>query len=78
MKIAVTIIHILITVVLTVSVLLQQGKDAGLSGALGGTNNESFFGKNKSRTLDGLLGRITAISAVLFIITSLVLAFVFR
>lgn len=78
MKIAVTIIHILITAVLITSVLLQQGKDAGLSGSIGGTNSDSFFGKNKGRTFDGFLGKITTISAVLFIITSLVLSLVFQ
>lgn len=78
MQTIITILHIVIAVGLIVTVLFQQGKDAGLSGAIGGENSsESFFGKNKSKTKNAILGRITTILAVLFIVTSLLLSTVF-
>jgi len=72
---AVTIIHVILSVVLIAVVLLQSGKSAGLSGSIGG-GAETFFGKNKAKTLDGILEKATAIVAILFVITSLVLALV--
>lgn len=75
MVMALTIVHIILAVVLIAVVLLQSGKNAGLSGTISG-GAETFFGKNKARTLDGMLSRITSVAAVLFIITSFVLALV--
>ncbi len=72
---ALTIVHIILAVVLVVVVLLQSGKSAGLSGSIGG-GAETFFGKNKARTLDGMLSRATTVVAILFVITSFVLALV--
>ena len=75
MVMALTIVHIILAVILIAVVLLQSGKNAGLSGTISG-GAETFFGKNKARTLDGMLSRITSVVAVLFIITSFVLALV--
>ncbi len=77
-KMVCTIVHIVIAVCLIAVVLLQSGKDAGLSGSIAGGNSDSFFGKNKGRTLNGILEKWTAILAVLFIILSVVLAVVFK
>ena len=60
---------------LTGIVLMQQGKSAGLSGAVSGVA-ESYFGKNKARTMEGKFERITKILAAIYIILSLVLYFV--
>ena len=46
-----------------------------LSGAIAG-GAETFFGKNKGRTIDGVLKKVTAVIAVLFVITSITLAIV--
>lgn len=67
-----TIVHLLVAVGLITTVLLQSGKSAGISGAIGG-GAEAIFGKKKG--LDEVLGRITTWLAVGFMITSLVLAF---
>lgn len=72
MILALTIIHVIITVVLIVTVLLQSGKQQGLSGAIAG-GAETFFGKNKGRTLDSMFRKLTAVFAALFIISSLAL-----
>lgn len=78
METVVTIIHIIIAVALVVVVLFQQGKDAGLSGVIGGEGSDSFYGKNKGRSLNSILAKITAVLAVLFIITSIVLSIVIK
>ncbi len=69
----VTIIHVVLSLVLIAVVLLQSGKSAGLSGSIGG-GAETFFGKNKAGTLDGIFEKLTGIVALLFIITSIILA----
>lgn len=66
--------QIIVTLILIITVLLQQGNSYGLSGSIAG-GAETFFGKGKSRTLDGIFKTVTKISAVLFIILSLVLTF---
>lgn len=70
MKIAFTILHLLISLVLIASVLLQSGKSAGLSGAIAG-GAETIFGKKKG--MDELLMKVTAFVAIGFLVTSLVL-----
>ncbi len=68
-----TIVHVVLSLVLIAVVLLQSGKSAGLSGSIGG-GAETFFGKNKAGTLDGIFEKLTGIVALLFIITSIILA----
>ena len=73
MQTALIIIHVIIAIVLIATVLMQHGKQQGLSGAIAG-GAETFFGKNKGRTIDGVLKKVTAVVAVLFVISSIVLA----
>ncbi len=73
MVIALTVVHVILALILIAVVLLQSSKNAGLSGSIGG-GAETFFGKNKARTLDGMLSRATTIVAILFVVTSFVLA----
>lgn len=74
MLLAVQIVHVIIAVVLIVVVLFQSGKSAGLSGSIAG-GAETFFGKNKGRTIDAILSKWTSAVAILFLITSIVLFF---
>ena len=71
-KIIINILHIIFAVSIIVIVLLQSGKTAGLSGSIAG-GAETFFGKNKGRTIDALLGKYTTFAAIAFLVTSLVL-----
>jgi len=57
---------------LIVIVLLQEGKQAGLSGSISGAA-ETYWGKNKGRSMEGTLNKITKILAVVFILLSLLL-----
>ena len=72
MRILLTIIFILVCIALTVIVLAQEGKDAGL-GSLGGGLNETYWGKNKSRSWEGNLIKITKYLAIGFIVLAVIL-----
>lgn len=67
----VTIVFILICIILTVLVLMQEGKAAGL-GAISGAA-ESYWGKNKGRSMEGALVKLTKILAVVFLILAVIL-----
>jgi preprotein translocase subunit SecG len=67
------IIHVLICFILIVAVLLQSGKAADLAGAFGGGGSQTVFGPRGAGTL---LSKVTTVSAVLFMVTSLALWFV--
>ena len=71
MRILLTIIFILICIALTVVVLAQEGKDAGL-GAIGGLG-DTYWGKNKGRTMEGGLVKATSLMGVLFFVLTVVL-----
>ncbi len=73
MQTALIIIHVIISLVLIIVVLMQHGKQQGLSGAIAG-GAETFFGKNKGRTIDAALKKVTAVVAILFVVSSIVLA----
>lgn len=72
LRIIVNILHVLFAVSIIVIVLLQSGKQAGLSGSIAG-GAETFFGKNKGRTIDAMLSKYTAFAAIAFLITSIIL-----
>ena len=71
-KLALTIIYVVVCISLIATVLLQSGRSAGLSGAITG-GAQSLFGKKKG--LDDLLGRITTGLAVGFMILAIILTF---
>ena len=66
-----TVVYILICVALVVLVLMQEGKSAGL-GAISGAA-ETYWGKNKGRSMEGKLVRITTGLAVGFMLIAIVL-----
>ncbi|UMZ72661.1 preprotein translocase subunit SecG [Natranaerofaba carboxydovora] len=73
MYIFLVIVHVIIAIILIASVLLQSGKSAGLSGAIAG-GAQSFVGKKKG--IDDLLSKVTTVTAILFIVNSILLAVV--
>ncbi|NLP46079.1 MAG: preprotein translocase subunit SecG [Epulopiscium sp.] len=65
------VIYVLIGLALIWIILLQESKSAGL-GAIGGAA-ESYWGKNKARSLEGTFERYTKIGAFIFILLALFL-----
>lgn len=72
LKLIIQIIYILICIALTFIVLKQEGKGSGLSGALTGSG-ETYWSKNKGRSIEGTMERVTKYLAAAFIIISVVL-----
>lgn len=66
-----TVLYILIAIALVIVILLQEGKSEGL-GAISGAA-ETYWGKNKGRSMECGLHRSTQVLGVLFIVISLVL-----
>ena len=66
------VIFILISATLVVLVLLQEGKSQGLGAILGSVEN-TYWGKNKGRSTEGVMKRVTVILSVLFVLLSLFL-----
>ena len=67
-----TIIQVLTALFLTCVVLLQSGKNAGLSGAIAGAA-DSFLSKNKANTWDAKLAKATKWVGAVFVVLTLVL-----
>ena len=66
-------IEIVLGLIVIVSVLMQKSKADALSGLVQGSQNETFFSKNKGRTKDALLAKFTMISMLLFAINTVAL-----
>ena len=71
LRIVINIIFILVCVALTVLVLMQEGKSAGLGSISGAA--ETYWGRNKGRSMEGMLVKSTKILAVFFMLLAVVL-----
>ncbi|MCI8900307.1 MAG: preprotein translocase subunit SecG [Lachnospiraceae bacterium] len=71
LRIVLMIILILVSIVFTVIVLMQEGKSAGL-GAISGAA-ETYWGKNKGRSMEGALVKITKFLGIAFMLLAIVL-----
>ena len=71
LRVVINIIFILVCVALTVLVLMQEGNSAGLGSISGAA--ETYWGRNKGRSMEGMLVKITKILAVFFMLLAVVL-----
>ena len=71
LRVVINIIFILVCVALTVLVLMQEGKSAGLGSISGAA--ETYWGRNKGRSMEGMLVKNTKILAVFFMLLAVVL-----
>lgn len=71
LRIVIQIIFILVCIALAAIVLMQEGKSAGL-GAISGAA-ETYWGKNKGRSMEGKLVKITKYLAISFIVLAVIL-----
>jgi preprotein translocase subunit SecG len=74
LKVFATIFHICISLFVIATVMLQPSKAQGLSKTISG-GAETFFGKNKGRSYEGKLQKMTEIAMVLFVISSMILVY---
>ena len=73
MELALGIVLIVLCLIICVAVLLQSSKDKGMSGAIGGSTAETFFGKQKGKTVDKWLSTLTIICTSIFAIIVIVM-----
>lgn len=66
------IIFVIVCIALTIIVLMQEGKSAGLTGSISGVA-DTYWGKNKGRSMEGTLEKLTKVLAVLLIVIAIVL-----
>ena len=71
LRIILTVIFMIDCIALVALVLMQEGKSAGL-GAISGAA-ESYWGKNKGRSMEATLVKLTKILAVVFIVLAAIL-----
>lgn len=71
LRIILTVVFIIVCIALIAIVLLQEGKSAGLGAIAGGA--ETYWGKNKGRSMEGALVKITKWLVVAFIVIAAVL-----
>lgn len=67
-----TVVFMIVCLIITVVILLQEGKQAGLTGAISGAA-DTYWGKNKGRSMEGKLEKATKICVVLFFVLSVIL-----
>lgn len=73
LKVICTIIYILVCVAIVIIVLMQDSKSEGLSAAITGGSTNTYWSKNKGRSKEGILSKVTIILAVAFVVLSVVL-----
>jgi preprotein translocase subunit SecG len=73
MSTLVTILHVIVSLFLMLTVLLQSGKGGGMGGAFGGSNAATVFGGSGASTF---LRKLTAGAAIIFMSTSMILAYI--
>ena len=75
LKTILTVLEVIASVIMVVVVLLQSGKEAGLSGAIAG-NSDSYMSKGKTAGLDKLMATATKWVALAWIVLTLALSLI--
>ena len=75
MKMALTVIQVIFSLAIVAIVMLQSGKSAGLSGAIAGAA-DTFLAKNKAKSLDAKLAKMTKWVAIVWVLLTLALCIV--
>ena len=76
MHTALLVLEIILSLVVIISALMQPSKSDALSGLIQGSSNETCFSKNKARTKEVILSRITVISMILLACNTMALQFI--
>ena len=71
-RVILTVIYILLGVAISIVILMQEGKSNGLGSAIGGMA-DSYWSKNKGRSMEGALEHFTRYGAIIFMVITLIL-----
>ena len=72
-RIILTVVLVILSAALIVLILSQEGKSSGLAASLAGGSSDTYWGKNKSRSMEGNLVKITRYLAIGFIVIAVIL-----
>ena len=75
MSMVITVIQVILSLAIIAIVMLQSGKSAGLSGAIAGAA-DTFLSKNKAKSLDAKLAKMTKWVAIVWVLLTLALCIV--
>ena len=74
MKTALIIIFIIISISLSIIVMMQEGKEGGLTSSISGGGSDTYWSKNKGKSKEAILRKITAFLGFLFMLIALLLS----
>ncbi len=66
----------IVSIIIILVVLVQESKEQGLTSAIGGGYNDSFYGKNTGNTRDAKLNRLTRNSAIILFVVTLAVSII--
>ena len=72
-QIILSIIYVILGVAISVVILMQEGKSNGLGSAIGGISTDSYWSKNRGRSLEGALEHFTRYGAIVFMVITIIL-----
>ncbi len=73
MKTFLFVLEAILGLIVVGSILMQKSKADALSGLIQGSKSETFFTKNKSKTKEAMLAKVTIVSMLLFAINTIAL-----
>lgn len=76
-QVILSIIYVLLGIAISIVILMQEGKSNGLGGAIDGMA-ESYWSKNKGRSMEGALEHFTRYGAIVFMIITLILNIILK
>lgn len=68
-----SIIYVILGVAISVVILMQEGKSNGLGSAIGGISTDSYWSKNRGRSMEGALEHFTRYGAIAFMLITIAL-----
>lgn len=73
MKTALTVVFIIAAILVIILVLMQEGKEAGLGSLTGSADSGTYWGKNKGRSKEATLIKLTTLFTVVFFVAAAIL-----
>ena len=70
------VIILIASVIIVVTVMMQEGKNNGLNALSGGGGESSYLGKNKNRSMQATLARVTKVTGIVFVVVTLAVYFI--
>ena len=77
-QVILSIIYVILGVAISIVILMQEGKSNGLGSAIGGISTDSYWSKNRGRSMEGALEHFTRYGAIVFMIITINLNILLR